>query len=104
VPVADLGQSSPLTTFTWGTTGQGNALFGDIVSSNSSGLTVNQWEGISNFMMGTQKPPALNSVNAVSLAANDDAHIYALQAGNILEYRMGTDGSSWSLVGNVTPP
>lgn len=49
-----------------------------------------------------ETPSIMGGVNAFSaLAANADAHVYALQDNAIKEFRVASDGTTWSLVGDV---
>ena len=101
-PVAQLNSISPLTSFTWGTTNFGDALYNDMISANASGLTVNYWDGVYNLNGNGAIPPSLASVDATALAANGDAHVYVLQQnGTIAEFQMLNDVNHWTYVVNI---
>ena len=101
--MAQLTSISPLTSFTYGATSNGDALYNDVISANSSGLAVNWWSGIYNLDGDEQAPAALDSVHATTaLAANEDKHFYALQQnGTIAEFQMLDDEYHWAYVGDV---
>ena len=101
-PIAQLTSISPLTSFTYGNTNSGDALYNDVISGNSSGLTVNYWSGVYNLNGEEEFPSALSSVDAMALAANEDKHFYALQQnGTIAEYQMLNDEYHWLYIGDV---
>ena len=101
-PIAQLNSISPLSSFTYGDQPTGDALENDIISANSTGLTVNWWSGIYNVNIPSANPSALVSVDATALASNGDAHVYALlRNGTIAEFQMLNDEYHWAYVGNV---
>ncbi len=76
----------------------------NILSSSSHGVRADWWTGVGG---GTWPPPQTPAVmssvqNYTSLAANADAHIYTLQGGGIKEFQVGSDGTTYTLVGDVT--
>lgn len=101
-PITQLNSISPLTSFSYGDTPTGDTLDNDIISANSTGLTVNWWSGVYGINGPEQSPSTMASVDATALAANGDKHIYALQRnGTIAEFEMLNDEYHWAYVGNV---
>ena len=102
-PITQLTSISPLASFTYGDTSRGDALYNDVISANSSGLTANWWSGVYDLNGDAQSSGALASVHATTaLAANEDKHFYALQQnGTISEFQMLNDDYHWAYVGDV---
>ena len=76
-----------------------------VLSSGPSGIVVDGYDG--SWQDGdwapTDNPSILGNVqNYSTIAATDDAHVYALQGGNIVEFvAAAEDGITWSYVGKV---
>ncbi len=101
-PIKQLNSISPLASFTYGDTSAGDALGNDIISGNSTGMTVNWWSGVYNINGPVVAPSVMASVDATALAANGDKHVYALQRnGTVAEFEMLDDEYHWAYVGNV---
>ncbi|KAL8914983.1 MAG: hypothetical protein Q9172_006977 [Xanthocarpia lactea] len=90
----------PMASFAWGTRAQGDPLLTVVLTSGPEGVDVHWHDGDS--WQDRQQPEAFQSVEPYSpLAANEDRHVYALEAGSVREFVMSTDGLTWSLVGDV---
>lgn len=103
-PLPIISTLAPLASFTWGTAHtNGLAIIINILSSSSHGVRSDWWTGVAGGSWPPpQSPAALSNVqNYTSLAANADAHIYALQDGGIREFQVGSDGTTYTLVGDV---
>lgn len=74
------------------------------MSSSSRGINVAWLGGGSNYGTGwhAESPEVMKNVQPYSpVAANADRHVYALEDGAVKEYVVSTDGTTWSLVGDV---
>jgi hypothetical protein len=75
----------------------------DVLSSGSHGITNIWWTGVDGGdWPPVQNPSVMSAVDTnTPLAANNDAHVYAMQDGVIKEFMVAEDGVSWSEVGDV---
>ncbi|KAI4223304.1 MAG: hypothetical protein LQ349_007452 [Xanthoria aureola] len=100
-----LAGGAPVASFSSGDdTDRGNPLFQYTLSSSSRGINVAWLGGGSNYGTGwhTESPEVMKNVQPYSpVAANADRHVYALEDGAVKEFVVSTDGTTWSLVGDV---
>ncbi|MCJ1271465.1 hypothetical protein MMC22_011366 [Lobaria immixta] len=95
-------KGAPITSVVWGVApGEGRPIWMEILSSGVTGIMVNWW-GFNWVWRPLQTPTIMNDGlnNYISLAANADAHVFALEDGNVHEFKMEADGT-WALVGDI---
>lgn len=95
-----ISQLAPIACFTWGLVA-GRSAYSDVLSSSQSGVTVDQDINPGGWP-GPIRPDVMANVqNYTSLAANVDAHVYAMENGTIKEFAVANDRTTWVLVGSV---
>ena len=102
-PLYRIPTNAPLASFAYGYNPDGSTTLEEIFSSDTNGTTYQEFTPSTADWSSPQNPSAMSLVqNSTSLAANTNAHVYALQGGAIAEFAMDNgNGGTWSLVGNV---
>ncbi len=103
-PLYRIPQNAPIASFAYGYNPDGSTTLEEVFSSGIDGPTYQEFTASTAGWSPPQTPSAMSLVqNSTSLAANTDAHVYALQGGVIAEFAMNNGkGFTWSLIGNVT--
>lgn len=105
-PIGSASNRSYLASFTWGDdSGSGNPLLQFTMSSGSQGIGVARLgSSFSATASGwhDETPDVMKNVQAFSpVAANADRLVYALEDGTVKEFACSSDGTTWSLLGDV---
>lgn len=97
-------KNAPITSFTYGHNPDGSTSLEGVLSSGINATTYQELTASTGDWSSPQNPSAMSFVqSSTSLAANADAHVYALEGGAIAEFVMDSgNGGTWSLIGNVT--
>ena len=100
-PLASIPQNAPIASFAYG---HGSTALEEVFSSGINGTTYQKYTPSTGNWSSPQTPSAMSLVQkSTSLAADADAHMYALQGGAVAEFVMDSGkGGTWSLIGNVT--
>ena len=94
--------NAPIASFSHGRNADGSTNLEEVLSSGNNGTTYDLYNGQSGGWETQRSAEVMSFVQEYSsLAANADAHAYAMQGGVITEFHM-TSGVGWSLVGNVS--
>ncbi|KAL8852331.1 MAG: hypothetical protein Q9221_002827 [Calogaya cf. arnoldii] len=104
-PIGNLTDGASIASFAFGDDPErGIPLFHHTVSSGSRGISVAWLGGGTNSNTGWQAetPDVMKDVQPFSaVAANADRHVYAFVDGVVKDFVVSTDGTTWSLVGDV---
>ena len=102
-PLSRIPKNAPIASFAYGYNPDGSTTLEEVFSSGITGTTYQEFTTSTADWSSPQIPSAMSLVqNSTSLAANTDAHVYALQGGAIAEFAMGNGNvETWSLMGNV---
>ena len=92
----------PIAGFTWsGDSASDNPFFVEILTTGAQGVNITPWQSVKGWQPPTA-PDIMRNVQAYSgIAANGDRHVYAFEGGVVKEFVVSSDGSTWSLVGDV---
>lgn len=103
-PLASVPPNAPIASFAYGHNPDGSTTLEEIFTSGINGTTYQKFTPSTADWSPPQTPSAMSLVqSSTSLAANADAHVYALQGGVIAEFVMDSgNGGTWSFIGNVT--
>ena len=101
-PLSPIAKNAPIAAFSHGWNADGISNLEEVLSSGNNGSTYDLYNGQSGGWGTQQKAQVMAFVqNYSSLAANADAHAYAMQGGVISEFEM-TSGGGWASFGNMT--
>lgn len=101
-PLSPIAKNAPIASFSHRWNADGGSNLEEVLSSGNSGTTYDLYNGQSGGWGTQQKAQVMAFVqNNSSLAANADAHAYAIQGGVISAFEM-TSGGGWVSFGNVT--
>ena len=102
-PLYRIPTNAPLASFGYGYNPDGSTALEEVFSSGINGTTYQEFTPSTSDWSSPQTPSAMSLVqNSTSLAANTNAHVYALQGGAITEFAKGNmNWGTWLLVGNV---
>ena len=97
-------KNAPIASFAYGRNLDGSTTLEEVLNSGINGTTYQEYTTSTADWSSPQTPSAMGLVqNPTSLAANTDAHMYALQGGVIAEFVMDDgNGETWLFIGNVT--
>ena len=97
-------KNAPIASFAYGRNPDGGTTLEEVFSSGINGTTYQEFTASTADWSPAQTPSVMSLVqSSTSLAANADAHVYALEEGVIAEFAMDSgNGGTWSLIGNVT--
>lgn len=105
-PIGSVSTGSSLASFTWGDdSDSGNPLLQFTMSSGPQGIGITRLGSSFSATAGgwhDETPDAMKNVQAYSpVGANADRLVYALQDGGVKEFACSSDGTTWSLLGDV---
>lgn len=102
--LSSMPKNAPIASFAYGRNPDGSTTLEEVFSSGINGTTYQAYTASTADWSSPQTPSAMSLIqSSTSLAANADAHMYALPGGVIVEFGMdGGNPGPWSLIGNVT--
>lgn len=95
--------NAQIASFTSGTSDSPVPVHLDILSSGSDGITRIWWTSVNGGeWFGPKSPPPMAVVDDyTALAAHKYGNVYAMQDGSVVEFKVESDATSWSRLGEV---